>query len=152
MSAKSVFPFPYKKEENKTPIPFVFLRIRDSIRGIDLNEIPAIVDSGTTTSCIPESFTEHLPEELFSFTDKIKYGDSDKYGRAKIINFPLVEIDFIDVSGKLILTKEYEKLTFVVGSKGLVKKEGLLGLDILNKHVCILDGLNLQCIIEKTWP
>ncbi len=51
-------------------------------------------------------------------------------------------IEFLDASGMVRFSRRYSNLRF------LVIAEGLLGRDILNQHVCELDGPGLLCSLR----
>jgi hypothetical protein len=114
------------------------MKIADTQLSIRLREFEAIIDSGADCSCIPKDAIEGF---------KLNYEKgfvTDYDGKRHLETFIRIlkaDIEFIDTSMTVRFRGQYSDLRLLVISA----PEGLIGRDILNFHLCQLNGPKLSC-------
>ena len=114
------------------PAPFVHVTVRPPERGIEVSDLPALVDTAADITVIPARVAEEL--QLIPL-DEIPIGGFD--GRVSWVSTFLVQ---------LALRQSTPKVIRVVASRD--EPYVLLGRDVLNDYRAILDGPLLRLEID----
>jgi hypothetical protein len=117
-------------------LPMGRIRITDVRRSKTLPVFDFIVDSGADRSCVPRAVLDHARDFDFGVATVQDYNGSIR--QQPQITIAEATVDFLDQTGRVILTRQYTNL------KLLVVQDGILGRDVLNQHVCELDGPALR--------
>ena len=119
--------------------PVVSIRIKDEFRHFQLPPVSMLIDTGADYSCIPASSLQHIPGVFYEGCTIEDYGGIRR--RGKLVHFNDTSIEFLDPNFNIILSRYYGDLSMLILES---EDGGLLGRDILNKHICELNGPNLQ--------
>ncbi len=117
------------------PGPSVYLRIIDARRRLGLPRFAALIDTGADVSCLPKWIVDKGPPLDYDWVPVEAHDGRRKMERfVRILN---ATVEFSDEKETVLVTKEYKNLRL------LILPWGLLGRDLLNSHVCELDGPRL---------
>lgn len=128
----------YDKTYNGAPFPAVWIRISFQHQGnaIGFGPFRAYVDTGADVTCIPESV---LPTESNQYrtTIPVRYADGSRRNRRGII-IPHAAVDLRNNAGNWVKGPTHRILRLIL------IRDALLGRDVLNSHVTVLDGPKLD--------
>jgi len=133
--------FSYDALNENPPCPIVKLRITDIKRNMVFDVFDAIVDTGSDATSIPRYIADRNPNISY---DRGGVVDPETGQRTPslMIRITSATVDFIDVNNVVRYQGRYQDL------KLLVRTEGILGRDMLNKHLTKFSGVNFQWFME----
>lgn len=115
--------------------PRVWLRITDNFNRLRFQSFAALVDSGAHYTCIPQSVADRTPG--YNYEEDYAEEFTGNHVRVRLVRILEATVEFLDNGGNVLLKNSYANLRLPI-----VRAEGLLGRDILNRHLCVLDAPN----------
>ncbi len=113
------------------PAPVVQVRIKDHRRAISTPVFAALLDSGADCSAIPLSEQD---QRQFDYEVGQVEDFTGQRVTVRFIRFLRATVELLNENGDVMNQKRFDNLRLFVGP------EGLLGRDILNSHICELNG------------
>jgi len=95
-----------------------------------------IVDSGADCSCVPQTAVDHTLGLDYDIATVKDY--DGRVRRLRLVRILEATVDFLDQQDRVVLSRQYTNL------KLLIVQDGILGRDVLNEHICELDGPGLR--------
>ena len=129
------------RQPHLAPYPYLWIRIVDDSNDLEFGPFGAIVDSGADYTCIPS----HVLTGISGYHQDVEWG-RDFRGqpvRVDLVYILKATIELLEEDGTLLLRKKVERLRLPI-----IENDGLLGRDILNHTVCMLDGPSRFCTFQ----
>jgi hypothetical protein len=117
-------------------LPMGRIRITDVRHAKTLPIFDFIVDSGADCSCVPQAALDNVLGLDYGIAKVRDYDGKEKAVRQ--VRILEATVEFLSPDDHVVLTGQYTNLKF------LIVREGILGRDVLNQHVCELDGPGLR--------
>lgn len=135
--------FPYiqpPRQPDIRPYPYLWLRITDNTKNLNFALFGAIIDSGADHTCIPQTIVARTPGWDY---DEEQGGDfAGNLVTVKRVRIRMATVELLDTHGNVLMQNGFQNLKLPI-----VGVDGLLGRDILNDTICMLDGPRQMCSI-----
>jgi predicted aspartyl protease len=135
---------PYKQPPGQPhirPYPFVWLRITDNTKNLQFASFGAIIDTGADYTCIPHSVVTNTPG--YDYEEEWGMDFDGNPVVVRLVRILKATVELLDAHGNVLITKVFQNLRLPI-----VSADGLLGRDILNDNICVLDGPGQICSLK----
>jgi hypothetical protein len=121
--------------------PYLWIRIVDNVKNLAFGPFGALVDSGADYTCIPSGVLLGIS----GYDQDIEWGRDFRGNpvRVDLVYILDATVYLLEADGTLLLQKDLERLRLPI-----IENDGLLGRDILNHTMCLLDGPGQLCTFQ----
>ena len=128
----------YSGQPDIAPYPYLWVRIVDNAKGLEFGPFGAIVDSAADYTCIPSQVLAGITGYDTEIDVGRDFGGNPV--RVDLVYILDATIELLEEDGTVLMRKKVERLRLPI-----VDNNGLLGRDILNHGICMLDGPGQVC-------